>query len=258
MLNSSPVCAAGNRNNEIIHEFLPAGSTLVSPEKPDSAKPYLFYDFDRDGREEIIFTYETKSNSQVGVIVLKKGNGGWRKIWETTTQGVGLQYSGLTDLTGDGTKEYLFGVMIGAAAGNNLEIFKWNKASFEKIADLPYHRFDLINGKRKGIAVWQRYIADTYFVDVLKWNGQKFVFDEKLFSKYYPVIEKFHKEKLSKMDAWFYWYTLADAQIKANLFDKATISIQKGMALVKQLQMPEEVEKFKELSDKLEKKKQSE
>jgi hypothetical protein len=59
------------------------------------------------------------------------------------------------------------------------------------------------------------------------------------------------------MNAWFYWYTLADAQIKANLFDKAEKSIQKGISLAKQLSLTDEVVNFKKLKVKLENKKKS-
>jgi hypothetical protein len=244
---------------EIINEFVPPNSILVSPEEPKFTKPYQFYDFNQDGNDEIIITYEIKAKeqpnpSQYGVIVLEKGNGKWEKIWESqTTQGVGLDFSGVTDITGDGIKEYLFGVTIGASAGNNLEIFKWDSNSLKMIAEVQYHMMELLSNKNVGIAVWQRYIADTYFVGVLKWNGKKLVLDEELYSSYYPRIEKFYNNKISKMDAWFYWYTLADAQIKANLFEKARNSLQKGTTLAKQLSSPDAVENFEKLSDKLEK-----
>jgi hypothetical protein len=247
---------------KIINEFLPPNSILVSPEEPQSTKSYQFYDFNQDGLEEIIITFEIKAKeqpnpSQYGVIVLRKVNQRWEKIWETQTQGVGLDYSGVADITGDGIKEYLFGVTIGAAAGNNLEILKWNNNSLKMIAEVPYHMMELLSNKKVGLAVWQWYIADTYFVNVLKWNGEKLVFDEELYTSYYPVIEKFYHDKISKMDAWFYWYTLADAQIKAKLFDKAKISIQKGTTLAKELSMPDVVEDFEQLSDKLKKRKKS-
>jgi hypothetical protein len=116
---------------------------------------------------------------------------------------------------------------------------------------------ELLSNKKVGIAVWKRYIADTYFVDVLKWNGEKLVLDEELYAQYYPVIEKFYNRKISAMDAWFYWYTLADAQIKANLLEKARISIQKGTSLARQLSLPWAVKNFEQLSDTLEKKKKS-
>ena len=247
---------------KIINEFVPPNSKLVSPEEPKSTKPYQFYDFNQDGQEEIIITFEIKAKeqpnpSEYGVIVLRKENEKWEKTWDTRKQGVGLDYSGFADITGDGIKEYLFGVTIGASAGNNLEIFKWSNNSLKMMAEVPYYMMELLSNKKVGIAVWQRYIADTYFVDVLKWNGKKLVQDEELYSSYYPAIEKFYNDKISKMDAWFYWYTLADAQIKANLFEKARDSIQKGTTLAKQLSLPDAVENFEQLSDTLEKKKKS-
>jgi hypothetical protein len=245
---------------KIINEFVPPNSILVSPEEPKSTKPYQFYDFNQDGQEEIIITFEIKAKeqpnpSQFAVIVLRKENERWKKTWETQTQGVGLDYSGVADITGDGIKEYLFAVTIGASAGNKLEIFKWKNNSLKMIAEVQYHMMNLLSNKKVGIAVWQRYIADTYFVDVLKWNGKKLILDEELYSSYYPEIEKFYNDKISKMDAWFYWYTLADAQIKANLFEKASDSIQKGTTLAKQLSLADEVESFEQLSEKLKKKK---
>lgn len=156
-----------------------------------------------------------------------------------------------------GIKEYLFGVTIGASAGTKLEIFKWKNNSLKMIVEVLYHMMEVLSNKKIGIAVWQRSIADTYFVDVLKWNGKKLILDEELYSSYYPEIEKFYNDKISKMDAWFYWYTLADAQIKANLYDKAKKSIQKGTTLAKQSSLPEVVENFEQLSEMLKKKKKS-
>jgi hypothetical protein len=261
ILNFSPILTnAKEKLNKdlmkIINEFVPSNSLLVSPEEPNSTTPYHVYDFNQDGQEEIIITFEIKAKeqpnpSEYGVIVLRKENERWVKTWESQTQGVGLDYSGLADITGDGIKEYLFGVTIGASAGNKLEIFKWNNNSLKMIAEVPYHMMELLSNKKVGISVWQRYIADTYFVDVLKWNGEKLVFDEELYASYYPAIEKFYNDKISKMDAWFYWYTLADAQIKANLFEQARNSIEKGTALAKQFSLPDVVENFEQLSDKL-------
>jgi hypothetical protein len=137
---------------EIINEFVPPNSILVSPEELKFTKPYQFYDFNQDGNDEIIITYEIKAKeqpnpSQYGVIVLRKGNGKWEKIWEYRTQGVVLDFSGVADITGDGIKEYLFGVTIGASAGNNLEIFKWNSNSLKMIAEVQYHMMELLSKK---------------------------------------------------------------------------------------------------------------
>ncbi|MBK5446953.1 hypothetical protein [Peribacillus sp. TH24] len=265
-LNLSPIFVqADEKLNEelmkIVKEFTPSNALLVSPEKPFSTQSIQLYDFNHDGQKEIIATFEIKAKeqpnpSQFGVMVLKKVNNDWQKVWETKAQGVGLNFSGLADITGDGTKEYLIGVTIGAAAGNKLEIFQWNDNSFINIADVPYFEIDILNQNKKvSLAIWQWYIGESYLVDVLKWNGEKLVFDKESYSKYYPIIENFYKDKISKMDAWFYWYCLADAQIKANLFEEASKSIEKGSLLAKKLSMPEVVQTFNELSDRLEEKK---
>jgi len=252
------VYANENENNDlikIVQAFKPLNSVLISPEKPFSTYPIQLYDFNKDGQKEIIFTFEIKaieqpSPSQYGTMVLKKDNGIWRKVWETKVKGVALNFSGLVDITGDGTKEYLFGVTNGAAIGSELGIFKWAGESFEKITNIPYHKMDIIHVDQKvGIAIWQMYIGDSYLVNVLNWNGEKLVNDEALFNHYYPKIETFYQNKITKMDAWFYWYCLADAQIKANKLEDASTSIQKGISLAKKLSMSEAVQDFINLTE---------
>lgn len=259
--SSIPVHAINENQTKIAKKFIPSNSVLVSPKKPLSTPPIQLYDFNQDGQKEMIVTFEIKAKEQpapsrYGVMVLKKGNNEWGKVWETQMQGVDLEFSGLADITGDGIKEYLFGVTIGAASGNELEIFQWNGNSLQEIANIPYQAFDLLKGnQQEGLAVWRWYLADSYLVDVLKWNGKELAYDKQLYSKYYPVIEKFYNDKISKLNAWYYWYCLADAQIKANLFEEAFKSIKEGSLLAKRLSMPEVVQNFNELSKRLEEKK---
>lgn len=244
---------------EVITEFLPPNSSLVSPENPKNIDAIQFYDFDKDGEAEVIATYERKSDiepspSQYGVIVLQKASEGWQKIWEKQTEGVGFVYSELVDVTTDGVKEFLFGVTIGASVGHQLEIFKWENKKLQPIFDIYYHQFEIVKNVRTGLAFWDRFVADTYLVNVLSWNGEEFVFDEELFAKYYPTIEAFYEEKIAYMDAWFYWYALADAQIKANLLEDAKNSIQKGIDLAEEMELTDAVESLQKLKEELEKK----
>jgi hypothetical protein len=150
-LSTKFVQADAKLNKELIKvakEFIPSNSLLVSPEAPFSTQSIQEYDFNQDEQKELIITFKVKeeeqpSPSQFVAMVLKKEKEGWKKVWETKSQGVGLHFSGLADITGDGTKEYLFGRTIGASAGNELEIFKWKDNSLKKIADVPYHKIDL-------------------------------------------------------------------------------------------------------------------
>lgn len=246
---------------QIIRPFMPANSSLISPDKPFSTKSVQLYDFNHDGQKEIIFTYEIKAKnqpapSQFGAIVLQKDQSHWQKVWETSKQGVDLDFSTLKDITGDGTKEYLFGVTIGASIGSELEVFQSLNNAFKKIADIPYHKMEFVEGTQKvAIAIWHLYIGDSYLVEVLQWNGEKLVYNEASYAKYYPLIENFYIDKISQIDAWFYWYCLADAQIQANKFKEAYRSIQEGTALAKASAMHEVIQYFKNLTDRLKNKK---
>ncbi|MGV6998577.1 hypothetical protein ACWA2C_07625 [Priestia megaterium] len=220
---------------KMVEKFKPSNAILIKAHRPSSAKPIQFYDFNHDEQKEIIITYEIKakeqpSPSQFGVMILKKEkDGNWRKLFNDHVQGVDLDFSVLADITGNGVNDYLWGVTIGAAAGSQLKVIHWNGTSFKEIADEPYHKIDLVKGNKKlGITAWHMYLGDSHLVDVLKWNGEKLVYDQELYSTYYPIIEKFYKNKIRKLDAWYYWYCLADAQIKANSFDEASKSIKKG------------------------------
>ena len=81
------------------------------------------------------------------------------------------------------------------------------------------------------ISIWyKRTWSHPTWVRWLKWDDKKLVLDKKMYSQYYPRIEEFYESKIKKMDAWYYWYALADAQIKANLLEKAHSSIEKGFS----------------------------
>lgn len=234
----------------IAEEFLPANSELVKAEEPADTKAILRYDFDKDGQDELVVTFNEKNGTdQLKAMVLKMESGQWKKVWEAAGEGFDIHYSGLTDIDGDGVKEYLLGWMIGASAGNELEIFQWQNSTLHKLNDsIPYHKLETITQRKQTyLSVWQRFCCDAYTVEVLEWDGNKFAQDDKIYSMYYPKIKAFYEEKIAKMNAWYYWYALADAQVKANLLQEAGLSIEKG------LEMDPGNRRLLELKEKLEK-----
>ncbi|RFU71048.1 VCBS repeat-containing protein [Peribacillus saganii] len=240
-------------SKDIVERFMLPNSELIKPDEPLSSKPIQEYDFDKDGQNEIIAVYKKKdTQNHLKAMVLKKVRGKWKKIWEIPGKGFDVERMTITDITGDGTDDLLIGWMIGASAGNELEVFQWQGQTLKKIAELAYyHKLELlIRDNQTYLAVWQRYCCDTYLVDVLRWDGKKFMLDEEAYSEYYPIIKKFYEGKIREMDAWFYWYSLADAQIKANLMEEAETSIQKGISFNQQNQLFEELQKRIEQKEK--------
>jgi hypothetical protein len=216
---------------EKVKEFLPAEAELIKPNEPENASSIQPYDFDKDGIDELVVTFRIKDTLKtMNIMVLKQENNSWRTVWEKAGEGFDFEYSGFKDITRDGTNEYLAAWGIGASAGSRLEIFQWQNGSLNQIGpSLFYHEMELIQeGKGTSLAIWERYCCDAFIVDVLKWDGKNLVLDEKSYTKYYQKVEDFYEAKLKEMDAWYYWFVLADAQLKASLLEKAEASIKKG------------------------------
>lgn len=184
---------------EIAEKFLPESAQLEKPLQPETTGAILRYDFDKDGLEEMVVTYKVAGEPiQPKALLLKKENGQWKKVWEAAGEGVGIDYSALLDITGDGKKEYIVGWMIGASAGNQLEIYQWHGGTLQRIADYAYyHRLDVLkDGIYTSFAIWDRFCCDAFVVNVLSWDGTKLVQNEKMFAQYYPKIKSFMKIKL--------------------------------------------------------------
>lgn len=216
---------------KVVKEFLPANAELIKAKQPEKASSIQPYDFDHDGLDELVVTFRVKDSLKtMNIMVLKQENNSWRKVWERSGEGFDFDYSGFVDITGDGTKEYLAGWSIGASAGSKLDIYQWENGSLNSIGKSPfYHEMEIIKeGEGIRLALWERYCCDAFIVDVLKWDGKNLVLDEDSFKNYYPKIEEFYDAKLKEMDAWYYWYVLADAQLKADMLGKAEASIKKG------------------------------
>lgn len=244
---------------EDVEKFLPENAVLAKARHPENVQAVQRADLDKDGIREVVATYEIKAEeepgpSTAGVIVIKKKAEKWEKVWEKEAQGAGLDFALLVDVTGDGTEELLFGVTIGASAGNQLEIFQWKSDKFAPMTEMFYHELEIVSNGKTGLAFWDRFMADAYIVNVASWNGTEFMYDKELYKKYYPAVQAYYEEKLARMDAWFYWYALADAQMKADLLEKAKSSIEKGIELARKEQITDAAESLERLKSELEKK----
>ncbi|MEH7225275.1 hypothetical protein V7112_15810 [Bacillus sp. JJ1566] len=218
--------------SKVIKHFLPKDAELLKPHSHTQTQPVQAYDFDQDGQKELIVPFKQPGDPvKIKVMILKKERHNWKKIWERAGEGFDIELSTLLDITGDGVKEYVVGWMVGASAGNKLEIFQWQSPSFKEIYDHFYHKMDILTKDHHiYLAIWDRFCCDAYIVDVIGWNGKMLTNNAKVYTEYYPKVDEFYKKKIEKMDAWFYWYALADAQIKANLLNEARTSIQKGLS----------------------------
>jgi tetratricopeptide (TPR) repeat protein len=225
----------------VAREFLPSGAKLISSGQSSGVQKK---DIDADGKDEILATYQAGENAhEIGAFLLKKKDGKWRKVWQQQGFGYDLDYAGFEDITGDGRPEVLIGGVIGASAGNGLDIFSWQGDTLKKIAGTGYHRLEVLHlpGKygteksydgRAQLAVWQKDTGTAMAVDVLRWYEIGLVPAEDLYPEYFPKVVEYYKQQLKQMpDAPFLWYYLADAQQKAGMPEEALKSVEKGLSL---------------------------
>lgn len=232
----------------IVQPFLPEGARLQKPEPlweslygdngvPENNLAVQTADLTGDSKPEIIAGYRV-SPGRVGVLVLQQDES-WREIYRKEDCGYALDRLQAADITGDGRAELLVGGAIGASAGVGLEILTWDGQGLRKMAQTGYHRLEVKDlpgiygpdGKQE-LITWSKDTGDAMAVEVYRWNGEKPVPAEDTYRAYFPKVVEYYQERVKKMpEAAFYWYYLADAQVKAGKFQDALASADKGLAL---------------------------
>lgn len=141
------------------------------------------------------------------------------------------------DINGDGREEVLLSRRIGGTVGE-IFVYQWNNNVLSKVSDegLYYSKLDIVNvpGKDiKDIAVWQHDTGDAYMIDILKWNGKTFVPEKVDCPDYFKQwVVPYYEQKVKEMPgAGFYWYYLAEAQLKSGDKKGALKSAEKGLKL---------------------------
>lgn len=237
----------------IVKGFLPKDSQIVTLSNTKEVDNILLIDIDNDGRSEIISAYKYFGESnKINVIVLKRAGGNWTKVLDEPGYGFMIESVLTEDIDGDGQNEVLLSRRIGGTLGQ-LSIYKLNNNLLNKISnkDILYSKFYLVSvpGKSiKAIATWQHDTGDAYKVDVLKWNGKDFNSAKELYVEYFKkAVVPYYERKVKEMpEAGFYWYYLADAQIKGGDKKAALKSIEKGLSLNKNYPLKEDFYKLKE------------
>lgn len=240
----------------IVKKFLPKNSNIVTTETTKEADNVFIKDLDNDGKDEIVSAYKLAGEDlKINILVLKKVGANWTKALDEYGEGYKLDSVLTEDIDGDGQNEILLNRRIGGTAAQ-LSVYKWNNNLLNKISneDIYYSKLDILSipGKNtKAIATWQHYTGEAYIVDVLKWDGKTFVPAQDLYYNYFKQsVVPYYEQKVKTMPgARFYWYYLADAQIKAKDKKAALQSIEKGLSLDKGYPSTEEFNELKEKID---------
>ncbi|AKN30433.1 hypothetical protein Ccar_06195 [Clostridium carboxidivorans P7] len=237
----------------IVKEFLPKNSNIVTTETTKEADNVFVKDLDNDGKGEIVSAYKLAGEDEkINVIVLKKTGKSWAKILDEPAEGYKIESVLTADIDGDGKDEVLISKRVGGTLAQ-LSVYKLKDNLLNKISneDVQYSKLDILSipGKNsKAIATWMHDTGEAYIVDVLKWDGKTFVPAQDLYDNYFKQsVVPYYEQKVKTMpEAGFYWYYLADAQIKAKDKKAALQSIEKGLSLNKGYPSTKEFNKLKE------------
>lgn len=236
----------------IVRRFLPNGAMLINPKNPVKTPAVQMADLDGDKLPEIITAYQW--HGEPHVLVLKNNGGLWYRLADIKGKGFNINYLGFANVTGNEYADLLVGWQIGAVWAE-LNIFSFHFGEFKRIVDnLPYSILDIVNlpGKCLGqgsaqLATWNHVTGEAYEVEVLCWDGSKLVQNKKVYHYYFKKVTEYYEKKVREMPgAAFYWYYLADAQIKAGMPDQALKSIAAGMELKMDYPSAKDFEKLKE------------
>lgn len=226
----------------IVEGFLPANSQIVTSGNTKEEENILLKDLDNDGQREIITAYKSSGqpiseDEKINLLVLKKVGEKWFKALDESGQGFKLDLVLTADIDGDGREEVLLSRRIGRTAGE-IFVYQWNNNVLSKVSDegVYYSKLDIVDvpGKDiKDIAVWQHDTGDAYMIDILKWNGKIFVPEKIDCPDYFKQsVVPYYEQKVKEMPgAGFYWYYLAEAQLKSADKKGALKSAEKGLKL---------------------------
>ena len=233
-----------------VQKSLPMGAVIVNVQNPYEEMPIKMIDIDGDGILEIIVAYLWRGNPFV--LILKKNNNFWYRIADIEAVGYNINYLNFADVTGTGNKDLIIGWQVGAI-WSELNIFQCKFSQLNKIvSDIMYSKIEIVNipGQKENsgkvdIALWSHDTGEAYKVSLLTWAFDKLVPSEGEYPNYFKKVVEYYEKKVALMPkAAFYWYYLADAQIKARMHNEAEKSIEIGLKLNQEYPSKE---KFKEL-----------
>jgi|SRR5262245_45929660 len=210
----------------IIQPFLPQGAQLLAVQSAD---------LDGDKLPETIASYKVE-NLEQGAMVLQQKGGRWEKVWEQKGPGEFTLTVNVVDLTGDGQPELLLDWITGyVSAGNDLDVYGWKDGTVEKLATAGYHKLDWLPPKqgKRALAVWEKDIGMAFMVKTLRLEEHGWVNADDQYAEYFrEVVVPYDQQLVEQMPgARFAWYSLAEAQVKAQMPQEALKSIEQGLSL---------------------------
>ena len=220
-----------------VKAYLPIGGELLISE--NSKTPVIYAsDLDKDGIVEIIVGYTWRE--EVYIMILKSYYNLWYLAANFKGEGHDVNYLKDASIISERENNLIIGWQYGAI-WSKLNIYQWTSKGIVNRTpqDIYYSKIEVedmpgVDGKdgKEEIALWGHDTGDAYKIEVFRWVDGKLQPATDVYSYYFKRVVAFYEEKVKEMpDAAFYWYYLADAQLKAEMPEKALVSVEKAISL---------------------------
>lgn len=237
---------------QLLEDLLPPTATILKLQNANNRPAILLADIDGDRLKELIVAYQFKGENYL--LLFKKTLDYWYPIIEIKGKGYAITELTAVPITTKGVKSLIVGWQIGSI-WSQLVILQWkgygfinllpNNTVYSKlfVEDMPgkYGK----DGQYE-LAIWHHDTGEAYMIDVYRYNGKEFVLAKDVYPYYFKKVISFYKQLVQNYDYSYYWYYLADAQLKANQFDDALLSIDKALNSTFLYPSKEKMEELKE------------
>ena len=218
---------------QLLENILPPTATILKLQNNRPA--ILLADIDGDRLKELIVAYQFRGENYL--LLLKKTIDYWYPVMEIKGKGYAITELMAVQITPNGVKSLIVGWQIGSI-WSELIILQWKGYGFTNLLpnNTVYSKLFVEDmpgryGKdgQYELAIWSHDTGDAYMVDVYRYDGKEFVLAKDVYPYYFKKVVSFYKQLVQIYNYSYYWYYLADAQLKAKELDDALISIDKAL-----------------------------
>lgn len=236
-----------------IENRIPKDAQIISLDKFGGKNGIIEMDINNDGNNEILYAYNYKGYSHIGIGALK--GRGFEIIDEYKGTGYDIDYISLDRVCSSKNKNIIVGWKIRDLT-SRLDILEFadNKIK-SRIPNtiLCFNKIDVINMKKKksklrDIVLWNKNAKQEYEINIYKWVKGKLIEIDKYNKYYYSNILKYYDKLMkTKKDSMGYLYNRAKAQYIVSEYNEALKIINKALDLKIIYPSIKELEDFKNI-----------
>ncbi|SER97954.1 hypothetical protein SAMN05518872_10324 [Psychrobacillus sp. OK032] len=213
-------------------QFLPQTATVLELQQPEKKPAVIVADIDGDHVDELIgaFRYQEKNY----ILILKNRNNQWQPLIMISGSGYGISNLLAAPLTETGVNTIIIGWQQGSM-WSQLNLLQWTNNGFVWLPtnDIVYSKLEAEDMNKDGryeLAIWTHDTGEAYKVEVYRFDKTGLVQAKDVYPYYFKKVAAYYEKLLQTNDFSFYWYYLADAQMKAGDMDQALVSIDKALS----------------------------